>query len=63
MVRFDGSDDFVVEELGLTGHDKNRGLVATFQAFQKGLGAYLATRLLLGYELSPLFPALAVLFN
>lgn len=27
----------------------NRGLVAAFQAFQKGLGPYLATRLLLGY--------------
>jgi hypothetical protein len=26
-----------------------RGLVATFQAFQKGLGAFLSTRLLLGY--------------
>ncbi len=26
----------------------NRGLVATFQAFQKGLGPFLTTRLLLG---------------
>lgn len=30
------------------------GLVATFQAFQKGLGPYLATRLLLGYGWTPL---------
>lgn len=28
------------------------GLVATFQAFQKGVGAYMATRLLLGYASS-----------
>lgn len=27
----------------------SRGLVATFQSFQKGLGAFFATRFLLGY--------------
>lgn len=27
---------------------ESRGLVATFQAFQKGLGPFMATRLLLG---------------
>lgn len=30
----------------------DRGLVATFQAFQKGLGAFLATRLILGFVTS-----------
>lgn len=33
------------------------GLVATFQAFQKGLGAYLATRLLLGLMEAGFIPA------
>lgn len=32
-----------------------RGLVATFQAFQKGLGAFLSTRLLLGYVCLSIF--------
>jgi hypothetical protein len=32
--------------------DLCRGFVATFQAFQHGLGAFMATRLLLGYALS-----------
>jgi hypothetical protein len=48
-----------VKKLALTGFTRlNRGLVATFQAFQKGLGAYLSTRLLLGYR-----PSLSLLFN
>ena len=34
-----------------------RGLVATFQAFQKGLGAFLATRFLLGAFESGFIPA------
>lgn len=40
---------------------ENRGLVATFQAFQKGLGAYLSTRLLLGYGLH--FPIFCTVLN
>lgn len=34
----------------------SRGLVATFQAFQKGLGPFYATRFLLGYTFSPPYP-------
>lgn len=44
MVLLPSSSSFLGADIG-----ESRGFVATFQAFQKGLGAFLSTRLLLGY--------------